>query len=169
MRRSGTVPTELSPDEAGGQQHENADGQKRQHEPEQQEHHHHRQHDPEEPLHQAVVRWARASTLSARNETPERSSMFQVVATSSVTLTGVNSPMPLSSPATLTVITSRVPPPTTKRWTWLMPSPLSSTFCALVPKSIAGSGGPAETKFTALVSTGSRMLLPSKGEGEFLP
>ena len=50
-----------------------------------------------------------ASILEAENDTPERSSMVQVLATRSVTLTGVNSPRPLISPATLTVMTSRVP------------------------------------------------------------
>ena len=83
--------------------------------------------------------------------------MFQVVATRSVTLTGVNWPRPRTSPATLTVITSRVLSPTTKGWTWLMATPLASVFCCLVSKSRVGSAGPAETKCATLVSTGKRI------------
>ena len=52
---------------------------------------------------------ATASTLEAENDTPERSAMDQVMATRSVTLTGVNWPSPRASPENLTVITSRVP------------------------------------------------------------
>ena len=66
-----------------------------QHEPDQHQHHHEHQHDPEEAVHQAEAFAVTASILEAENETPERSSMAQVVATRSVTLTGVNSPRPL--------------------------------------------------------------------------
>ena len=96
--------------------------------------------------------------------------MVQVSATRSVTFTGVNWPRPFTSPETFTVMTSRVPPsPTTKRWTWLMATPLASVFGCLVSKSMLGSAGPAETKLTTLVSTGKRMIAPSKAGRNALP
>src|SRR6185312_4237202 len=75
------------------------------------------------------------SIFEAENDTPERSPMSHVVASRSVTLTGVKSPRPRTSPETLTVMTSRVPPsPTKNRWTWLRETPLGSSFCCLVSK-----------------------------------
>src|SRR5580692_6202158 len=108
------VPT----DEADGQHNEQHQAEVSQDEAHQHEGHQHEQHDPDEALHQADALWLSTSTLAARKETPARSPMAQVVATSSVTLTGVNSPTPLMSPATLTVITSRPAAPTVNRWTW---------------------------------------------------
>jgi hypothetical protein len=46
---------------------------------------------------------------------------------------------------------------------------LASVFCCLVSKSMLGSARPAETKLTALVSTGKRMIAPSKVGRNALP
>ena len=97
--------------------------------------------------------------------------MVQVVATRSVTLTGVNWPRPRTSPATLTVMTSRVPPsPTTKRWTWLMATPLASVFCCLVSKSMTrlGRSGRDEVHDTG-VNGQTHVIAPSKAGRNFLP
>src|SRR6516165_7611633 len=85
-------------------------------------------HDEAEP----AVRDAIASIFAALNETPVRSPMVQVLAVRSITLTGVNSPSPLGSPATLTVIESRAPPPTAKRWTRKTRFPSASAIGAFV-------------------------------------
>ncbi len=77
--------------------------------------------------------------------------------------------MPFGSPATLTVTTSRPPTSTANRCTWKIGVSLSSVFWALVSKSTAGSGGPAATKCTAEVSTGSRMGAPFGGGGTSAP
>src|ERR1700733_7092299 len=149
---------EVTADEHDGHDQAHDDAEVGEHEPDHDQAPHERQHDREEPSHQADALAVTASTLEAENDTPERSAIDQVIARRSVTFTGVNWPSPRTSPATLTVMTSRVPPsPTTKRWTWLMATPLASVFCCLVSKSMLGSAGPAETKCTTLVSTGKRI------------
>jgi hypothetical protein len=78
------VPT----DEADGEHKDEHQAEVGQNEAHQHERHHHKKHDPDQALHQAGALWLSNSTLAARNDTPARSPMAQVVATSSVTLTG---------------------------------------------------------------------------------
>ena len=84
------MPTEVTADEDEGHDQRHDESEVRQHEADHDQAHHERQHDDEEPRHQDEALALTASTLEAENDTPERSAMDQVMATRSITLTGVN-------------------------------------------------------------------------------
>ena len=95
------MPAQVTADEHDGDHQQDNEAEVGQDESDRHEPEHQRQHNRDEASHQAEAAfWAlTASILEAENDTPERSAMFQVVATRSVTLTGVNWPRPRTSPA----------------------------------------------------------------------
>ena len=121
--------------------------------------------------HQAEAFAVIASILEAENDTPERSAMDQVMATRSVTLTGVNWPEAPDLAGDLDGDHLTGPAVADDEEVDLVDGDAlgvesSAAWCR---SRRLGSAGPAETKCTTLVSTGKRICCSFQSGRNFLP